>query len=235
MRVTAHERHSARQVLEEQFDVVGYNYRMTDIHAAIGLAQLQKLETYNSTRIENATYLTQNLEGVIAPACPEGRRHVYHQYTVRVPAGRRDGPRDGSVLHQLDQVQGDGLVVHLDPAGQPECHSTERVVQDQERVARGHARLDGASAGDEVDTGLNRWKQGAGSFQHALGVQSVGGGGTAHAAARDAVVAGQLRGGGGDQAGLDRAEGDGVHPDARSERFGGRRGERRHLGAIERG
>jgi dTDP-4-amino-4,6-dideoxygalactose transaminase len=71
-------------------DELGYHYRMTDIHAAIGLAQLQKLETHNAAWIANAAYLTQNLEGVIAPACPEGCRHVYHQYTVRVPACRRD-------------------------------------------------------------------------------------------------------------------------------------------------
>jgi dTDP-4-amino-4,6-dideoxygalactose transaminase len=66
-------------------DELGFNFRMTDVHAAIGLAQLGKLERFNATRIRNATYLSEHLEGVQVPTVPEGRRHVFHQYTVRVP------------------------------------------------------------------------------------------------------------------------------------------------------
>jgi len=69
---------------------LGYNFRMTDIHAAIGLAQLQKLERFNEARIANARYLTEHLQGVITPTVPQGRRHVFHQYTIRVPDGKRD-------------------------------------------------------------------------------------------------------------------------------------------------
>ncbi|MGD2148900.1 MAG: DegT/DnrJ/EryC1/StrS family aminotransferase [Anaerolineae bacterium] len=75
-------------------DELGYNYRMTDVHAAIGLAQLQKLERFNQTRIANAGYLTQHLEGVVTPFVPDGYRHVFHQYTIRVPRGRRDALRE---------------------------------------------------------------------------------------------------------------------------------------------
>jgi dTDP-4-amino-4,6-dideoxygalactose transaminase len=71
-------------------DELGYNFRMTDIHAAIGLAQLQKLERFNQARIANARYLSENLAGVRVPTAPDGYRHVFHQYTVRVPNGRRD-------------------------------------------------------------------------------------------------------------------------------------------------
>ncbi len=71
-------------------DELGFNFRMTDIHAAIGLEQLKKLERFNAARIENAAYLTRNLRGVVLPHVPEGYRHVFHQYTVRVPGGRRD-------------------------------------------------------------------------------------------------------------------------------------------------
>lgn len=69
---------------------LGYNYRMTDIHAAIGLAQLGKLDAFNRARQTNARYLDENLEGVEVPAVPVDCVHVYHQYTVRVPAGNRD-------------------------------------------------------------------------------------------------------------------------------------------------
>jgi perosamine synthetase len=74
-------------------DELGYNFRMTDIHAAIGLAQLKKLDHFNEIRQANAKFLTTNLKGVIVPKIPEGCKHVYHQYTIRVPEGKRDALR----------------------------------------------------------------------------------------------------------------------------------------------
>ena len=76
-------------------DELGFNFRMTDVHAAIGLAQLGKLEGFNQARIANARYLSQHLRGVVRPTVPEGRRHVFHQYTVRVDGARRDGVLEG--------------------------------------------------------------------------------------------------------------------------------------------
>jgi perosamine synthetase len=74
-------------------DMLGYNFRMTDLHAAIGLAQLQKLAKFNVQRQANAKFLSDNLKGVRTPFVPEGQTHVFHQYTVRVPDGRRDALR----------------------------------------------------------------------------------------------------------------------------------------------
>ena len=71
-------------------DELGYNFRMTDVHAAIGLAQLGKLEQFNAQRRANAEYLTEHLRGVTTPKDPEGFHHVFHQYTVRVPDGKRN-------------------------------------------------------------------------------------------------------------------------------------------------
>jgi dTDP-4-amino-4,6-dideoxygalactose transaminase len=71
-------------------DELGFNYRMTDIHAAIGLEQLRKLEKFNAARRANARFLSENLKGVDVPITPDGCRHVYHQYTIRVKNGRRD-------------------------------------------------------------------------------------------------------------------------------------------------
>lgn len=71
-------------------DELGFNFRMTDVHAAIGLAQLGKLERFNAARIANAATLNAHLRGVITPTTPEGQRHVFHQYTIRVEGGRRD-------------------------------------------------------------------------------------------------------------------------------------------------
>jgi dTDP-4-amino-4,6-dideoxygalactose transaminase len=74
-------------------DELGFNFRMTDIHAAIGLAQLQKLEQFNAKRQANAKFLSENLKGVVTPYVPEGCTHVFHQYTIRVPDGKRDALR----------------------------------------------------------------------------------------------------------------------------------------------
>ena len=74
-------------------DELGYNFRMTDIHAAIGLAQLKKLGRFNAQRQANAKMLSENLRGVDVPYIPEGSTHVFHQYTIRVSDGKRDALR----------------------------------------------------------------------------------------------------------------------------------------------
>jgi len=67
-----------------QHEVLGYNFRMTDIHAAIGLAQLDKLPAFNARRIAIAARYTASLQGVVTPRLSRGATHVYHQYTLRV-------------------------------------------------------------------------------------------------------------------------------------------------------
>lgn len=69
-------------------DLLGYNFRMTDVHAAIGLAQLDKLPAYNQRRREIAARYDAELRGVVTPPVRPGVTHVYHQYTIRV--ARRD-------------------------------------------------------------------------------------------------------------------------------------------------
>lgn len=78
------------QGMETQYqnELVGFNNRMTDLHAAIGRVQLTKVMGWTRQRQDNAAFLTANLEGVGAPKVAEGAEHVYHQYTIRVPEGR---------------------------------------------------------------------------------------------------------------------------------------------------
>jgi perosamine synthetase len=73
---------------------LGFNFRMTDVHAAIGLAQLQKLDRFNDQRRRNAAFYDQNLRGVTVPFVPEECLHAYHQYTIRIPGGKRDALRE---------------------------------------------------------------------------------------------------------------------------------------------
>ncbi len=73
--------------------VLGYNFRMTDIAAAIGIVQLKKLEDFNNKRIDNAKYLTENIDeidGIDAPYVDSNVKHVFHQFTVRVEESNRD-------------------------------------------------------------------------------------------------------------------------------------------------
>ena len=65
---------------------LGYNYRMTDINAAIGRVQLAKLDGFNRRRQENAAYYGAHITapGLILPAVAPGRSHVWHQYSLRV-------------------------------------------------------------------------------------------------------------------------------------------------------
>lgn len=65
-------------------EVLGYNYRMTDISAAIGRAQLKKLDRFNKKRRANAKFYDEQLKGVETPYVAPGVTHVYHQYTIRV-------------------------------------------------------------------------------------------------------------------------------------------------------
>ncbi|MGY5765910.1 DegT/DnrJ/EryC1/StrS family aminotransferase [Brachybacterium sp. DNPG3] len=95
------------QGMEKQYanEVVGFNNRMTDIHAAIGRVQLTKLPGWTATRQANAAYLDAHLEGVTTPVVRAGAEHVYHQYTIRV-AGASAEERDAfaTALREEHQV-----------------------------------------------------------------------------------------------------------------------------------
>ena len=73
--------------------VLGYNYRLTNIAAAIGIAQLEQLESWTKKRIANASAFNKAFEGldfIKTPIVPKNQRHVFHQYTVRVKASERE-------------------------------------------------------------------------------------------------------------------------------------------------
>ncbi|SED87124.1 dTDP-4-amino-4,6-dideoxygalactose transaminase [Arthrobacter alpinus] len=78
------------QGMETQYqnELVGFNNRMTDLHATIGRVQLTKVMGWTRQRQDNAAFLSANLEGVGTPRVAQGAEHVYHQYTIRVPQGR---------------------------------------------------------------------------------------------------------------------------------------------------
>lgn len=70
-----------------QYEMAGHNYRLTDLHAAVGIPQLDKLSRITEARQHNAEVLSKGLAGLPGlelPAVLPGRTHVWHQYTVRI-------------------------------------------------------------------------------------------------------------------------------------------------------
>jgi dTDP-4-amino-4,6-dideoxygalactose transaminase len=68
--------------------VLGFNYRLTEMGAAIALAQLSRLASFNEKRAANARYLSENLRGVIVPPAAWDGSSAWHLYTIRVREDR---------------------------------------------------------------------------------------------------------------------------------------------------
>jgi perosamine synthetase len=101
--------------------MLGYNYRMSEIQAAIGLVQLEKLSSFVAKRRENAQRLTRLLaesDKLKLPQESEGRRHSWYLYTVRLR--NATGNQRDAIVEEL-QKKGIGAVayyvnpVHLMP------------------------------------------------------------------------------------------------------------------------
>lgn len=98
-------RHSASKVIAETYDEVGYNYRMTDMQAAVGLVQLERLEGMLARRRALAARYTQRLAAfpwIVPPACPEGLLPNFQSYMVRLTADAPLG-RDELMQRLLDR------------------------------------------------------------------------------------------------------------------------------------
>jgi dTDP-4-amino-4,6-dideoxygalactose transaminase len=128
------------QGMETQYanEIVGYNNRMSEVHAAVGRVQLRKVGEWTRWRQRNAARLDAELagiDGLTVPAVAEGAQHVYHQYTVRIADGERDRVRDA-----LRDEHGVGAGVyypipnHRLPSLQKYAPSTE--LPETERAAR---------------------------------------------------------------------------------------------------
>ena len=87
----------------------GLNYRMTNLHAAIGLEQTKKLPDFTAKRQRNAKYLIKKLTSlqlIKLPVTKPGYTHVYHQFTIRIPEQHRD-----KIAEKLNQA-GIGTGIH---------------------------------------------------------------------------------------------------------------------------
>ena len=121
------------QGMEKQYEneIVGFNARMTNLHAAIGRVQLTKVLGWTEQRRANAAFFDANLRGVQTPVVAEGATHVYHQYTIRVPEDR-----DGFVAALRDEYSiGSGVYYPIPNHRLPSFARTEDLPE-TERAAR---------------------------------------------------------------------------------------------------
>ncbi len=101
----------------QDFDDTGYNFRMTDIQAAVGIVQLNKLDELNERRIRNATYLTKALAivpGLTLPTILPGCIHTFHLYPVMIDA-RRFGMSKFDFVYAMLHERGIKLGTHYNP------------------------------------------------------------------------------------------------------------------------
>jgi perosamine synthetase len=149
------ERHQAKGVLVQQYRDVGYNYRMTDIQAAIGLVQMTRLNEMLRQRTAQARFYDEafrDIEEICPPYVPREASHAYSSYLVRLRGCDRDTVLSFMADHGISCRAGI-QPLHLEPFYKDRCagirfpHSEEAArttlflpifpglrVEDQERV-----------------------------------------------------------------------------------------------------
>jgi perosamine synthetase len=85
-------RHQAKGILQQQYFEVGYNYRLTDIQAAIGLVQMQKISSILEQRAKQASFYTAELsplEEIQTPHVPEYAEPAWSSYCIKLRPGSK--------------------------------------------------------------------------------------------------------------------------------------------------
>jgi dTDP-4-amino-4,6-dideoxygalactose transaminase len=103
MSVSDTRRHGARELVVESYETVGYNYRLTDVQAAIGIEQMRRLPQLVARRREVAARYGRALAGhpwLRAPHVPEWAGPNFQSYAVTLAAGAPVG-RDDLLRHLL--------------------------------------------------------------------------------------------------------------------------------------
>jgi perosamine synthetase len=93
-----------------EVETLGFNYRLTDLQAALGLSQMHKLDAFVARRNDLAARYRMRLTGLpidLPPTAPAGVRHAYHLFAVRVPERR--------AVYDTLRAAGIGVQVHYVP------------------------------------------------------------------------------------------------------------------------
>ena len=85
------------EVSQPELGIVGYNYRMTEMVAALALAQMKKLDRMNDIRIDLNNYLAdfmRNIDGLTPPMVRRGNKHVYYTTIMKYDESIIGAPRE---------------------------------------------------------------------------------------------------------------------------------------------
>jgi len=108
----------SKSALLPEFNVLGYNYRLTDLQAAIGLAQMAKLDSIlalRRARAERYRRALQGLPGIRLPAVPDGLTHSYQSFVITCTWGFEGFP-DGVSWQEL-KAKRDRVIEELEESG----------------------------------------------------------------------------------------------------------------------
>jgi len=134
-------RHGSSRVIFENYLIVGFNYRMTDIQAAIGLKQLERLPQIIARRrflAQRYTELLENIEELVLPYEPEWARSNWQSYCVRLSDRLDQKAVMQSVLDKGISTRRGIMCSHREP-----CYSDQKLRHDlrQSELAQDHCIL----------------------------------------------------------------------------------------------
>lgn len=153
-------RHGSARVVAEEYTVAGYNYRMTDVQAAIGRAQLTRLPGLIARRralADGYRARLADLPEVTPPPEPMGSRSNWQSFCVRLPEAADQGAVMQAMLDQGIATRRGIMCAHLEP---PYAEAPRRFALPESERARDHAILLPLYAGmddalqDQVVSGL---------------------------------------------------------------------------------
>ena len=132
-------RHSANSVIFESYPEIGFNYRMTDVQAAIGREQLKRLPEIVSSRREKAEIyrtLLRDVPGLGLPVEPEWARSNWQSFCVRLPEGADQKQVMQSLLNEGIATRRGIMCSHREPAYAKESWGSSRIAH-RERAGTG--------------------------------------------------------------------------------------------------
>jgi perosamine synthetase len=97
--------HGPKPYILPAFDMVGYNYRMTDLQGAMGVVQIKKLDIFINERQKWAEYYTKELAGISwirTPKTPEGFKHGWQSYVLFIDETKSPMKRN-EIMEHLQQ------------------------------------------------------------------------------------------------------------------------------------
>lgn len=121
------------QGMERRYEneIPGFNNRMTEVAAAIGLVQLEKLSGWTKKRRANAAYLDSNLSGVVVPKVHPLASHAYHQYTIKV-----EGHDRGKFAAELKKLGVDSDVYYPAPVHKLPAYGLTHSLEVTEQITK---------------------------------------------------------------------------------------------------